>query len=49
MNGEEVNAHVRKLGLRAAIMLDGGHMAAINCPAATKNLYQKQSYIIQGV
>lgn len=49
MNGEEINAHVRKLGLRVAIMLDGGHMAAINCPAATKNLYQKQSYIIQGV
>ena len=49
MNGEEVNAHVRKLGLRAAIMLDGGHMAAINCPAAKKNLYQKQFYIIQGV
>lgn len=49
MSGTEVNAHVHKLGLRAAIMLDGGHVAAINCAAATKNLNQKQFFIIQGV
>ena len=52
MTGEEVNQHVKALGLTKAIMLDGGHVAAINCipPDAPKiNVNQKQFYIIQGV
>jgi hypothetical protein len=49
MTAAEVNAYATALGLEHAVMLDGGHVAAINCAAAKKNLNQKQFYIIQGV
>lgn len=37
---------INKLGLKFAIMLDGGHIAAINTPKYKYNIYQKQNNII---
>lgn len=52
MTAKEVNNFCKnKLMLNKAVMLDGGHIAAINGEEdfAKKNLSQKQLYIIQGV
>ena len=51
MTGREVGEHCRKLGLELAIMLDGGHVAAINGAEsfAKINTGQIQYYMIQGV
>lgn len=50
MTGREVDEHCRKLGLELAIMLDGGHVAAINGAEsfAKINTGQIQYYMIQG-
>lgn len=49
MTGAQVNAFVGKLGLDLAVMLDGGHVAAINGAEdyAKINLKQKQYYAVQ--
>ncbi|HIW93020.1 MAG TPA: hypothetical protein H9868_00610 [Candidatus Flavonifractor merdipullorum] len=51
MTGGEVDEHCRKLGLELAVMLDGGHVAAINGAEsfAKLNTGQIQYYMIQGV
>ncbi|MFR6290709.1 MAG: N-acetylmuramoyl-L-alanine amidase [Peptococcaceae bacterium] len=49
MTGDEVNAYCKKQGLQYAVMLDGGHVAAINCEIGQANAKQKQSNIIQFV
>ena len=51
MTGREVDEHCRKLGLELAIMLDGGHVAAINGAEsfAKINTGQIQYCMIQGV
>lgn len=51
MTAAEVNAFARRLGLRVAIMLDGGHVAGINGaePFAKINTKTPQYYGIQGV
>ena len=51
MTGREVDEHCRKLGLELAVMLDGGHVAAINGAEsfAKINTGQIQYYMIQGV
>jgi len=50
MTGAQVNAYAKKIGLELAVMLDGGHVAAINGGEeyAEINLKQKQYYAIQG-
>jgi hypothetical protein len=49
MTGQEVNAFAKKLGLEKAIMLDGGHIAAINGAEgfAKINTAVSQAYVIQ--
>lgn len=49
MTGAEVNAYVKAQDMDFAIMLDGGHIAAVNCSQAQKNVSQKQHNIIQFV
>ena len=51
MTGRKVDEHCRKLGLELAVMLDGGHVAAINGAEsfAKINTGQVQYYMIQGV
>ena len=51
MSSASVNALAKKLGLEMAIMLDGGHLAAINGAEtfAKINTSTKQFYAIQGV
>lgn len=51
MTGAQVNAHAEKLGLDHAVMLDGGHVAAMNGAErfAKINTAQTQYYLIQGV
>lgn len=51
MTGAQVNDFCKKLGLEMAIMLDGGHVAAINGSEsyAKINTSQVQFYAIQGV
>lgn len=49
MTGAEVNAYCKKQGMQYAIMLDGGHIAAVNCGLAQQNASQKQHNIIQFV
>jgi len=50
MTAAQVNAYAKKVGLELAIMLDGGHVAAINGNEswAKINTKQKQYYAIQG-
>lgn len=50
MTGFQVNAFAKKLGLEMAIMLDGGHVAAMNGAEsfAKINTSQRQYYMIQG-
>ena len=47
MTALQVNNHAKKLGLEMAIMLDGGHLAAIHSAEAKINTAQRQLYIIQ--
>lgn len=47
MTGQQVNEHAKKLGLDYAIMLDGGHVAAINSALIKINAQQTQFYIVQ--
>ncbi len=49
MTGAQVNERAKKLGLEYAIMLDGGHIAAINSESSQINTRQMQYYIVQGV
>lgn len=49
MTAQEVNAHAKKLNLEMAIMLDGGHVAAINSESIKINTSQVQYYAIQAV
>lgn len=49
MTAAQVNAHAKKLNLEYAIMLDGGHVAAINSEATKINTSQAQYYAIQAV
>lgn len=49
MTGAEVNAHVRRLGLELAIMLDGGHVAAIHSAETRINTGTRQYAIVQGI
>lgn len=51
MTGTQVDAYAKKLGLAHAVMLDGGHVAAINGGEgfARINTGQAQYYLIQGV
>ena len=47
MSGAEVNSYCKKLGLQKAVMLDGGHIASVNCDVAKINTKQLQSNIVQ--
>ena len=47
MPGAEVNAYVKAQDMDFAIMLDGGHIAAVNCSQEQKNVNQKQHNILQ--
>jgi hypothetical protein len=47
MSAAQVNAHAKKLGFEYAVMLDGGHIAAINSDEKRINTGQKQIYIIK--
>lgn len=49
MTADEVNAYMKKEGMEFAIMLDGGHVAAVNCDEYSANASQKQHNIIQFV
>ena len=49
VTGAQVNAYCKKIGLDMAVMLDGGHVAAINSDIGKANAYQKQHNIIQFV
>ena len=49
MTGAEVNTYMKKQDMDFAVMLDGGHIAAVNCTQAQKNANQKQHNIIQFV
>lgn len=52
MTGAQVNTFIKdKFGLQFSVMLDGGHVAAINGdePFAKINVSQTQHYLIQGV
>lgn len=50
MTGAQVNAHAKKLGLDMAIMLDGGHISAINNEETQINTrLTVQSYIVQAL
>lgn len=49
MTGAEVNAYMKAQDMDFAVMLDGGHVAAINSDIANHNSSQKQHNIIQFV
>lgn len=49
MTADEVNAYMKKESMEFAIMLDGGHVAAVNCDEYSANASQKQHNIIQFV
>lgn len=49
MTAQQVNAYAKKLNLEYAIMLDGGHVAAINSASTKINTAQTQYYAIQAV
>lgn len=51
LTAAQVNAYAKQLGLELAVMLDGGHLAAINGEEsfAKINTSTKQYYIVQGV
>ena len=47
MTAIQVNNFAKKLGLEMAIMLDGGHLAAINSESSKINCGTKQLYVIE--
>ena len=47
MTAIQVNNFAKKLGLEMAVMLDGGHLAAINSESARINCGTKQLYVIE--
>ena len=48
MTAQQVNAFVRdKLKLEYAVMLDGGHVAAINAACSKINTNQRQYYAVR--
>lgn len=47
MTAIQVNNFARKLGLEKAILLDGGHLAAINSESSKINCGTKQLYVIE--
>lgn len=49
MTGAEVNAYLKEQGMQFGIMLDGGHIAAVNCDEYSANASQKQHNIVQFV
>ena len=49
MTGAEVNAYLKEQGMEFGIMLDGGHIAAVNCDEYSANASQKQHNIVQFV
>ena len=49
MTAQQVNAHAQKLGLDYAVMLDGGHVSAINSESSRINTAQRQYYIVQAL
>lgn len=49
MTADEVNAYMKKEGMEFAIMMDGGHVASVNCDIYSANASQKQHNIIQFV
>lgn len=49
MTAQQVNAYAKKLNLEYAVMLDGGHVAAINSASTKINAAQVQYYAIQAV
>ena len=49
MTAQQVNAFAKKLNLEYAVMLDGGHVAAINSVSTKINTAQVQYYAIQAV
>lgn len=49
MTAGQVNDYAKKLKLDDAVMLDGGHVSAINSESSRINTAQKQYYIVQGV
>ena len=49
MTGAEVNAYLKEQGMEFGIMLDGGHIASVNCDEYSANASQKQHNIIQFV
>lgn len=49
MTGQQVNKYCEKLGLSMAVLLDGGHIAAVNSDIYKANSTQKQHNIIQFV
>lgn len=49
MTGAEVNAYMKEQDMDFAVMLDGGHIAAVNSSVAKHNANQKQHNIIQFV
>ena len=49
MTALQVNNFAKKLGLEMAIMLDGGHLAAINSESTKINTGTRQLYVVQAV
>lgn len=49
MTGSEVNSYLKEQGMEFGIMLDGGHIAAVNCDEYSANASQKQHNIVQFV
>lgn len=49
MTADEVNAYMKAQDMEFAILLDGGHVAAVNCDEYSANASQKQHNIVQFV
>lgn len=49
MDANQINAWVKKINAKYAILLDGGHLAAINSTQFKKRTTTKQGVIVQGV
>lgn len=49
MTANQVNTYVKKQGMEIAIMLDGGHIASVNCDDYGANVSQPQHNIVQFV
>lgn len=49
MTGSQVNDYLKNQGMQFGIMLDGGHIAAVNCDDYSANASQKQHNIVQFV